>query len=87
MAFAAGYMLHETRRAAGSLGKQGIRSAIAERVAERGRPSRFRQMFVRRVPKSGRGPDAVLSHLSLAAAADIQRAAESVVAGDPVRQS
>ena len=56
----------------------GIGSAVADTLLERGGAFTLRQMYVRRVPKSGRTPDEVLRDLGLSAD-DIVKTAESLL--------
>jgi transketolase len=52
----------------------GIGSAVAEALGECGGIDRFKAMYVRQIPKSGRTPDAVLRYLGLDADAIVQTA-------------
>lgn len=56
----------------------GIGSAVADALLERGGNYSLKQMYVRRIPKSGRTPDDVLHDLGLSAD-DIVQSAESLL--------
>jgi transketolase len=56
----------------------GIGSAVADALLERGGSYSLRQLYVRRIPKSGRTPDDVLHDLALSAD-DIVKSAESLL--------
>lgn len=56
----------------------GFGSAVADALLERGGTFALKQMYVRRIPKSGRTPDDVLRYLGLSVD-DIAKTAESLV--------
>jgi transketolase len=61
----------------------GIGSAVADVLAERATPHVLRQMYVKRIPKSGRTPDAELTMLGLSAT-EITEAAVALTNQGPV---